>query len=154
MTRYEQDLQLLTRICTPPRGGPPDAEAMDFLGQHWGPYVHAVDDIVDEEVSAEKKIEAFARAAYLFSHPFYLRHIGALRQVVLLVTNTYADSVAWERSKIAWQRQWADHARHAGMEMVIAVAMIVGGYEHARAISLEQRTICYHEHHNREGEAT
>lgn len=148
MTKGQLDLQLLQRICLG------NEEAMDYLSQHWAPYVHDIDDILDEEVNAERKIRAFARAAYLFSHPFYLKHIGALRQVVLQVTNSYADSVAWERSQVAWQREWADHHRHAGMEMVIAVAMIVGGYEHARAISLEQRVICYVEHHNRKGEAT
>lgn len=152
MLKGQQDLQLLQRIC---RG---DTEAMDFLSQHWAPYVHDIDDIVDEvlpargQVDAERVLRAFARAAYLFSHPFYLKHIGALRQVVLVVTNMYADSVAWERSAVPWQREWADHARHAGMEMVIAVAMIAGGYEHARAISQEQRVICWHEHHTPTGE--
>jgi hypothetical protein len=143
------DVELLSRIC---KG---DAEAMNFLSQHWAPYVHAIDDIVDEEVSAEVKVGAFARAAYLYTHPFFLKNAGALRQVILLVTNMYADSVAWERLPEGneWKRQWADHARHCGMEMVIAVAQIVGGYEHARAISLEQRAICYVEHHDREGEA-
>jgi len=126
-------------------------EAMDFLGHHWGPYVHAIDDIVDEDVCPEHKIEAFARAAYLYTHPFFLKNVCALRQVVLLVTNTYADSVAWAGSTSDWQRDWADHARHAGMEMVIAVAQIVGGYMHARAISQEQRVLCHVEHHDRNG---
>lgn len=151
MTQWQLDVQLLNRICTPHPGMAPDAEAIDFLSQHWAPYVHAIDDIVDEEVSAEGKIAAFARAAYLYTHPFFMKHAGALRQVVLLVTNMYADSVAWEKSDVDWQRDWSDHNRHAGMEMVIAVAMIVGGYEHARAISLEQRVICYVGHHDREG---
>jgi hypothetical protein len=145
MTKARTDIELLKRICLG------NEEAMDFLSQHWAPYVHAIDDIVDEEVDAEFKIKAFARAAYLYTHPFFLKHVSALRQVILQVTNSYADSVAWEKSEMPWQRQWADHHRHAGMEMVIAVAMIVGGYDHARAISLEQRTICYVEHHERSG---
>jgi hypothetical protein len=147
MNRVQTDGQLLERVC---RG---NTEAMDFLAHYWSPYVHAIDDIIDgDKAGAEFILETFALAAQLYSHPFYLAHIAALRQVVLLVTNLYADSVAWERSAVKWQAQWADHNRHAGMEMVVAVAQICGGYAHARAISREQRCICYVEHHTPGGE--
>ena len=145
MTQMKMDLALIERVCLR------DAGAMGFLAE-WSRYVHEIDDIVDgERPGLEEILGTFARAAALYSHPFYLANLAALRSVVLLVTNLYADSVAWERSDVAWQRDWADHNRHVGMEMVIAVAMIVGGYEHGRAISREQREICYVEHHDREG---
>lgn len=148
MKQRQMDEGLLMRVC---RG---DREAMDFLSQWWAPYVHGIDDIIDgDRCGPEDVLREFARAAGLFSHPFYLRNLQGLRQVVLNVTNGYADSVAWEKSPVAWQREWADHHRHVGMEMVIAVAMICGGFEHARSISLEQRAICYAEHHGRNGEA-
>lgn len=135
------DQALIHRVC---KGNP---EAIDFLSQWWAPYVHAIDDIIDgDRASAEDILKTFAMAAGLYSHPFYLRNFQGLRQVVLNITNEYADAVAWEKSKVAWQRDWADHHRHAGMGMVIAVATICGGFEHARAISLEQRAICYAEH--------
>lgn len=148
MTRAEMDIQLLQRICNG------DAEAMDFLARHWAPYVHGIDDIIDGDANGPEEIlKVFAAAAMLYSHPFYLRNLNALRAVVLMVTNMYADSVKWEKSLLPWRREWADHARHVGMEMVIAVAQIAGGYEHGRRISEEQRAICYVEHHTREGKA-
>lgn len=148
MTRKNMDEQLLRRVCCN------NAEAMDFLAHWWSPYVHEIDDIVDGERTAPREVLAtFARAAGLFSHSFYLRNMLALRQLVLTVTVLYADSVEFERSNVAWQKEWADHNRHAGMEMVVAVAMICGGYEHGAAISREQRVICWQEHHDRNGKA-
>ena len=126
--------------------------ATDFLAHHWSPYVHEIDDIVDgERTSAEDVLATFARAICVFSHPFYLQHLNTLKPVAFVVHHLYADSVAFERAPEAWKQQWADHARHCGMEMALAVAQICGGYDHARALSLEQRTICYLDHHDREG---
>jgi hypothetical protein len=146
MTRGPLELRLLERICCGER------EAMEWLTL-WSEYVHAIDDIVDKERDGvEDVLRTFARAVMLYSHPFYLKNLAALRAVVLVIGNLYADSVGWEKSLVAWQRNWSDHNRHAGMEMVIAVAQICGGYEHGRAISEEQRCICWAEHHDREGE--
>lgn len=147
MIRHVADEKLLQRVCLG------NLEAMDFLANHWSPYVHEIDDIIDgERRSAEEILSTFARAVMVFSHPFYVRNMPALRQLVLNINNAYADSVAWEKSKVRWQQEWADHNRHAGAEMVIAVAQICGGYDHARAISQEQRIICHHEHHAPNGD--
>jgi len=146
MTRSQLDAQLLQRITLG------DAEAADFLANHWSPYVHEIDDIMDgERTQRRAMLMTFARAAVLFSHPFYLKHLAALRQLVINITVAYADSVAWEKSGDEWKRAWADHYRHIGMEMVVAVAHICGGHEHAFAICQEQRCICHHDHHDREG---
>src|SRR5512135_1139226 len=114
MTKGQLDLKWAERVT---RG---DREAMDFLANWWAPYVHEIDDIIDGDRTAPEEILAtFARAAQLYSHPFYLKHLPALRQLVLNVTNMYADSVQFERgSGPAWQKEWADHNRHAGAEMV------------------------------------
>ena len=144
MTRILMDTALLDRICLG------NAEAADFLANHWSPYVHEVDDIVDgERTGAGDLCATFARACTVYTHPFFLRNAAALRQLVLNLTLAYADSAEWEKGGDPWQKEWADHYRHAGMEMVIAVAMITGGYEHARRLSQEQRSICYfdHRHH-------
>jgi len=146
MIRFQADTKLLQRVT---RG---DQEAMDFLANHWSPYVHEIDDIIDgDRRSAEEILSTFARAVVLYSHPFYLKNLPSLRQLVLVINNMYADSVAWERSTVDWHRDWADHNRHVGMEMVVAVAQICGGYDHARAISMEQRAICYQDHHDKKG---
>lgn len=148
MTRNDTDVRLVERICAG------NAEAMDFLANYWAKYVHEIDDIIDgERTEPEEILATFARAPMLFSHPFYLKHVSGLRQVVLNVTSTYADTVAWEKSKVPWQREWADHHRHCSNEMALAVATICGGYEHARGIMPELRVICWHEHHTPDGKA-
>lgn len=124
---------------------------MEFLGL-WRAYVHAIDDIVDGDTPGNEALLAtFAQAIAVYAHPFYLKNIAALRQVALNCTNAYADSVAWEHSGQQWQREFADHYRHFGAEMVLAVAGICGGYGHMRSISPELRTICWCEHHRADG---
>lgn len=129
--------QRITRLCCG------DREAIEFLCL-WAKYCHAIDDVVDKDVQdAEGIVSTFSLAPVLFSHPFYLRHMFALRQVVLLVANMYADSIAWEKEPEQWKREFANCYRHCGNEMLIAVAQICGGYDHARQFSLEQRELCY-----------
>lgn len=144
MVRTETTEARVARIC---KG---DVEAIDFLCV-WARYVHGIDDIVDGDTKeAEDIIATFALSATLLTHPFFLRtptHAAALRQTFLSVANAYADSVAWEKSSIPWQRQQADCLRHCGNEMVFAVAQICGGYDHARTISLEHREIAYEAQH-------
>lgn len=147
MHRNNMDVKLVQRIC---KG---DAEAMDFLANFWARYCHEIDDIIDgERTEPEAILQTFALAISLYSHPFYLRHIAPLRQIAYNVTNIYADTVAWEKSTIPWQRQWADHHRHCSNEMALAIATICGGYDHARAVMPELRAMAYAEHHNTNGE--
>jgi hypothetical protein len=141
------DTSLIARICCG------DASAMDFLANHWSPFVHAVDDVEDQPTTSRFRMGIYLRAAVLYSHPFYLAHLLQLRQVVINLTVMYADVVEWEKSDTPWKREYADHNRHCGMEMVIAIASICGGTEHALLISQEQRELCYSDHHNREGKA-
>ena len=141
MTFFNADKILLERVCLG------NAEAIDFLANHWAPYCHEVDDIIDRDrTGSEEILSTFARAIILYSHPFYLRNIAALRAVALATTNTYADSVSWERSAQPHQREWADFNRHVGMDMVIAVAQVCGGYDHGRSVSQELRETCFAEH--------
>lgn len=150
MTKQLTDLKLIQRIC---KGDP---EAMDFLANHWAPYCHAIDDIVDgDKTDAEHVIATFARAIELYTHPFFVRHGAALRQVARNVTLMYAQTVDWEPTAGIkdWQSVWADMHRHCSIEMVTAVATIVGGYQHARAVVPELRVMSYNEHHDSEGRA-
>jgi hypothetical protein len=145
MTRNQNDEAALRRCCCG------NAEAMEWL-RGWNLYVHRIDDIIDGDAdSPEAVLNTFAQAVTLYSHPFYVKHMASLRVLALTITNAYADSVEWEKSKEKWQREWSDHHRHCGAEMVLAVAMICGGYEHSRAISLELRTVCFLEHHTTDG---
>lgn len=146
MTPIEMQQAALKRACLG------NAEAMDFL-KRWGDYCHAVDDIEDEQTTAELRQATFIAALELYTHPFFRANLPALKQVVYSAANLYTDSLAWEKSKVKWQREFADWARHAGAEMVLAVANIVGGFAHMRSISLELRTVNWSEHHNEKGEA-
>jgi hypothetical protein len=130
-----------------------NAEAIDFLTR-WGAYSHGVDDLIDEVTDSEFKVSLFARAIEIYTHPFFLKNISALRQVALHATNMYADSVKLEKSEVKWEKDFADWARHAAAEMVLAVAHIVGGYDHMRFVSFEMRKLCYVEHHDNEGTPT
>jgi hypothetical protein len=143
----ETDEQRALRICNG------NASAAEFLCL-WARYCHAADDVVDGDTKdAEGVINAFALAPLVFGHPFYLDNMSALRVVALLVSNMYADSEDMKDGGKPWMRQFADVYRHAGNEMVLAVALICGGYEHVRAISFEQRATCYETQHKEEREA-
>jgi hypothetical protein len=129
-----------------------NAGAADFL-EHWRSYVHGIDDIIDGEITdAEGILAVFMEAAFVYSCPFYLEHLGPLRQLVVNCTSAYADVVAWEKSDDAWKRNFADHYRHFGMEIALAVAAICGGYQHMREASRILRVRCWEEHHNEKGE--
>ena len=127
------------------RAGMHQPEAVDFIWR-WSLYCHAIDDIIDEPTTADFRIQTFVQALEIYTHPFFLKHAAALKPLVYVITNQYADSVAWEHSPDEWKRNFSEWARHAGAEMVLAVAQIVGGYQHMRNISLELRTVNFSEH--------
>jgi hypothetical protein len=142
----ETDHERALRICCG------NESAAQFLCL-WAQYCHGVDDIVDGDTKdAEGVIHAFALAPIVYGHPFFLEHISALRVVALLVSNMYADSEKM-KTGVGWMKSFADVYRHAGNEMVLAVALICGGYEHMRAVSFEQRATCYDTQHKDEREA-
>lgn len=144
MTPNEMRQHDFKRICL----GQP--EAMDFVVR-WTAYVHAIDDIEDEETTPEFRLAAFIMALELYTSPFFVRHAAALKQVALNCTSLYADSVAWEKSEDQFKKDFANFARHGGTEMVLAVASIVGGYAHMRRVSLEIREQQYCASHGEKG---
>lgn len=147
MTKLLTDVKLIQRICKN------DPEAMDFLANHWAHYCHEIDDIVDGERTQPAEILlTFGRAIELYTHPFFVRHGAALRQMARNVTLMYAQTVAWEKIE-DWRAQWADHHRHCSIEMVVAVATICGGMAHAAAVVPELRVMSYQDHHDKEGKA-
>lgn len=126
-------------------------QAADFLIL-WGTYVHGIDDLIDGDANGpEAMLQVFMMAAFVYTHPFFMANLRELRQIAVNCTNAYADSVVWEKGE-GWRKDFADHYRHFGAEMVLAVAGICGGYEHMRNISPTLREICWKEHHNEKGE--
>ena len=129
--------------------GTPDAE--DFLWL-WGCYLRAVDDVIDDEKwDSESVLSVLVLACSFYSHPFYVRHASTLQMVVMLATNSWADSVKWERANEQWKREWADVLRHAGNEVIMATAMICGNWQAMRDISSPLMAMCYVYHADKHG---
>lgn len=135
-------LELYDTACQ----GNPDALA--FLIAFHG-YCHQIDDLIDGETAynPENLLKVLMTANALYSTPFYLQHAWRLQAVVASITNTYADSVAWENSDEKWKSGVADVIRQCGNDMVLVVAFIVGGYNNMRAISLKLREFAYKDQH-------
>lgn len=112
-------------------------------------YCHQIDDLIDGETTynPENLLKVLMTANALYSTPFYLQHAWRLQAVIASITNTYADSVAWENSSVKWKSNVADVIRQCGNDMVLVVAFIVGGYVNMRAISLQLREFAYNDQH-------
>lgn len=117
-----------------------DKDAMAFLDL-WYRYCHGIDDLIDTmedgrpTMAKDQIIGLFFKAAILYNTVFFKRHSTFLLPIVLQITNTYADSVAWERSPVAHRRAMADVMRMAGNEMYNMVALLCGGEQHMRELS-------------------
>lgn len=115
--------------------------AMRFC-DHWYHYCHGIDDLIDTirdgrpRMSKDQIISLFFRAALLYNCDFYVNNRDVLAPIVLLITNTYRDSVAWEQSPRSDLRKMGDVFRTCGNEMLIMVALICGGEAHMRKMSL------------------
>jgi hypothetical protein len=137
--------------------------AVDWLVRY-NTHAHALDDLIDDDYHSaadtpEQREEARRRrtlnfaleAIDLFTHPFYFRHGAQLHRLLRVSHLNYEDSVAWEKSPLAWQRQEADVIRHGASDVARAVIDLCGGVAEARFISPIIRMICYREHHDRDG---
>lgn len=111
----------------------------------WYQFAHLCDDIVDSmedgrpTMPPEKIIESYIILGMVYNCPFYKKHSDLLFSTVISITNTYADSVAWERSPVTHRRLIADVLRTCGNEMFFIVAMIIGGWSHVRSVSARIR---------------
>lgn len=119
-------------------------------------YAHGIDDVIDSARDGAPKdpefvLSTFAMGCNVFSHPFYQANIVRLQPVVYLITSAYADSVKWEKSDRDGLRRTADVLRFCGNEMVFAIAVICGGYEHLRTISPALREKSWDGHHSSDG---
>jgi len=105
-------------------------------------YVHAIDDIIDEENKRndpEFILNAFAIANELFSCKFYRDNAHILQPIEFMANNTYADSVAWEKSDEKWKQESARTLRHSGLDVFFAAFCICCGRDKLREISSDMR---------------
>lgn len=111
-------------------------QPLAFLWAFHG-WAHRIDDVVDEPFRDRlEAVEIGMTANILFSSPFYVQHAGPLQLVVALVADAYRTSVEAERAGGA-AADLADTIRLAGNQMVLAVAFIMGGWDHMRAVSAQ-----------------
>lgn len=127
-----------------------DEKAAHFL-MVWDDLLEAVDDTVDEQTNPELKIRTAQRFLEAYTHPFFLEHVQELRVLVALINNAYADSEDCAQSKLPWKKELWDVLRHSSGEMTRAVALICGGYDHLRSISMKLHEGCHYKHHQPDG---
>jgi len=126
-------------------------QGMEFLSR-WGDYLRAIDNVLDEDQWDRVHLtRAFALGCDCFSSQFYIRNLPQLQMIVLVATCILADSVSFEKSPELWKRQWADVLRHADGHVVLAVALICGGWDHVRKLSPVFLTAAYYEHKQNHG---
>lgn len=119
-------------------------DAYEFV-EHYKDYIHQIDDLIDnvDRPSSEQVLKAFAKAAHVFSLPFWRANGHMLFILEAIINNTYTDSVDWENSNTSWKRSDAAALRHIGIEMFFAVILLTHGRETLREISLEFREQCH-----------
>jgi hypothetical protein len=123
-----------------------NTDALVFL-LCWTSYCHSIDDLVDEAFNVELLVDTCMQANAMYSTPFWLANSARLSGIVGMIANAYADSERWKGGPELWKSSMADVLRQAGNEMLLAVAMICGGWRHMRSISLQVRETAYHEQH-------
>lgn len=129
-----------------------DVEALNFL-LLFHDYAHRIDDFIDESKrDPEELLAILAYANILYSTPFYSRNAGRLHLVVAGLTNAFGDSLAWAGNTETWKSEWADKLRFAGNDMVLAIAMICGGFKHMRELSPMTKELSWMCHHGEDGQ--
>ena len=119
------------------RGNPEAMQCCDLFYK----VAHALDDFIDckednrPTMSNEDIIALFMTTAGLYNCSYWRKHADVLLGVVIALTNTWADSVAWERSPVEHRRNMANVLRTCGDDFFFMVAMIEGGWAHMRKMS-------------------
>lgn len=122
----------------------------------YGIYVHAIDDIIDEEIPKDSIknefiLKNFEFAETIYTNIYYLKNLHKLRPLVKLASNTYMDAVQMEKSNEKWKRNYADILRTMGNELILAVIEIERGLNVRREASMELRELSYKTHHTQFG---
>lgn len=124
------------------------ADAKSFL-HHYNIYNHAIDDIIDEKISdVETILSSYNLALDIYSSNFYRKYQQELHPIIKLIHHTWIDSVHMEQSKELWQKEQADTLKNVGIEMLLTVIEILGGYKCRRECSIAIRKNSFDKQHN------
>lgn len=149
MTHRELDNNSLFRLC-----------AGDQVAMHWvqlgARYCHLADDQIDTPekdpvAAARKACQLGALALELYTHPFFIKNMAALKYALLRNIHAYENSVAWEQSGTVWQSNYSDWARHGWIEVCTTVGDLCGGYGSTSAELPEMIAMAYANHHAIDG---
>lgn len=118
---------------------PDAAEFLSLAGQYGG----LLDDVLD--ISAEpSRVKALCEYSALMYTCAYWRKWGHLLMfATVLARNQYFDSVKWENAEEQWKREHAKVYSHAGIGLILAVALIEYGSKKVDEISLSLREEAY-----------
>lgn len=153
MTKEERKQEFQNRVKNLLIQDHPDA-LLWLVG--YATYAHAIDDIIDQDIPEDQHrqqfmLRTFEFAESIYSNIFYIQNVSRLRAIVKMASQSYMDSVLWEKDPIAWKRQVSDTLRHQCNDVLLTVIEICCGIERRQELSLEMRELSYLCHHNEEG---
>lgn len=123
-------------------------EALEFVCIH-NEFVHAVDDIVDEDLSPRQIVHKFLKVWQYYNHPYYLKHAGhGLSAMSFMNHVDYENSVEWEHSNEDWKKIAAATLRHTSISTLFLVIALECGVEAANKFASEFREHTFLAHLN------
>lgn len=115
----------------------PDGDMAKSFILGFNEYCHRIDDIIDEKLTdAEVVCTTHMLALNLFSSNFYRKYSDVLYPVIVNIHHTWLDSVQMEKSSNLQSREQAVVLKSVGIEMLLMVVQILGGYEKRRKYSV------------------
>jgi hypothetical protein len=117
-------------------------------------YCHLIDDVIDvKEIrdNPQSILKVTHLALDIYSSQFFRDNVSLLHPIILMIHNTYADSVEWEHSEIKWKATQADTLRCFGNEIILVLIERVFGYDKMREFSTKIREGSYKRHHTEDG---
>jgi hypothetical protein len=106
---------------------------------------HLADDIVDGDSDnrfADMGRLCFQTLVVAPSNPFFQQHHAALAPVLANISLTWEVTEEWRQSKNEKTRMFAFVMRECSEQFAVTIALLTGGYEHARNVIRELHEVC------------
>jgi hypothetical protein len=115
-------------------------------------YCHAVDDVVDgDKTDREFILSTFRFSLILAGHPFFLNNYNRLFPLMIVVHDSYRDSVMMERTNIEWKKKVADVIRSNANDITLTIIEICNDIKTRNEAAITLREFSYVHHHDKEG---
>lgn len=119
-------------------------DAALFCGAYYR-YCHSIDDLIDRDNDEANPRDYVIKVqsemfANLVQNPFFLAHKEGLLSLMLRGFHDWADSMDWQESGDPIKIYDADVLKGGYHAVFYHVALLVGGFDHARKISLGHRS--------------